>query len=119
MYAEYFHLGHLPHVAIIHPKHRSIIWGLDGWTSEKQGDELFQAMIGNPCGSKPSTHWIYIYGVQDRKINQSWHLDFGKRTKILEPSCGVFHPKTTMRDVASFRTSFPRNKSVWRPRIFR
>jgi hypothetical protein len=38
---------------------------------------LFEA-IGKLCGPKPSTHWIDIYGVQDRKINHSWHLDFGK-----------------------------------------
>jgi hypothetical protein len=46
MYAEHFHLAHLPHVAIIHPKHRSIIWGLDGWTSEKPWtvEEIVQAL---------------------------------------------------------------------------
>jgi hypothetical protein len=41
------------------------------------GDELF-AKIGGLCGSKPSTHWIDIFGVQDRKVNHSWHQDFGK-----------------------------------------
>lgn len=41
------------------------------------GDELF-AKIGGLCGSKPSTHWIDIFGVQDRKLNHSWHQDFGK-----------------------------------------
>jgi hypothetical protein len=44
------------------------------------GDELF-AKIGGLCGSKPSTHWIDIFGVQDRKINHSWHQDFGKCTE--------------------------------------
>lgn len=41
------------------------------------GDELFQA-IGKLTGTKPSTHFIDIYGVQDRKISHSFHLDFGK-----------------------------------------
>ena len=45
------------------------------------GDDLVLA-IGNLCGSTPSTHWIDIYGVQDRKINHSWHLDFGKSQSI-------------------------------------
>jgi hypothetical protein len=65
------------------------------------GDEFFQA-IGNLCGSKPSTHWIDIFGVQDRKINHSWHLDAGQspensRTVLLGfppkdnyVGCGVF-----------------------------
>eukprot|EP00980_Cylindrotheca_fusiformis_P028247 scaffold22589_cov138-Cylindrotheca_fusiformis.AAC.10 len=41
------------------------------------GDELFQA-IGNLCGKKPSTHFIDIYGVQDRNISHSFHLDSGR-----------------------------------------
>ena len=46
------------------------------------GDDLFEA-IGAICNEKcdghgASTHWIDIYGVQDRKINHSWHLDAGR-----------------------------------------
>ena len=40
------------------------------------GDELFKK-IGELCGPKPTTHWIDIFGVQDRKISHSWHLDSG------------------------------------------
>lgn len=65
------------------------------------GDDFFQA-IGKLCGSKPSTHFIDIFGVQDRKINHSWHLDAGQspensRTVLLGfppednyVGCGVF-----------------------------
>ena len=65
------------------------------------GDEFMKA-IGNLCGSKPSTHFIDIFGVQDRKINHSWHLDAGRspedsRTVLLGfppednySGCGVF-----------------------------
>lgn len=45
--------------------------------SAPTGDELFQA-IGNLCGTKPSTHFIDIFGVQDRKISHSFHLDTGR-----------------------------------------
>jgi hypothetical protein len=41
------------------------------------GDDLF-ARIGALCGSKPSTHFIDIFGVQDRQVNHSWHQDFGQ-----------------------------------------
>ncbi|CAJ1920857.1 unnamed protein product [Cylindrotheca closterium] len=41
------------------------------------GDELMKA-IGDLCGSRPSTHFIDIYGVQDRAIGHSFHMDFGK-----------------------------------------
>jgi hypothetical protein len=49
------------------------------------GDDLFRA-IGRLCGNssgnsneaRPSTHFIDIYGRQDRKINHSWHLDSGR-----------------------------------------
>jgi hypothetical protein len=40
------------------------------------GDDLFRA-IGKLCGSQASTHFIDIFGVQDRTINHSWHLDAG------------------------------------------
>lgn len=40
------------------------------------GDELLHA-IGELCGPDPTTHFIDIYGVQDRKINHSWHMDAG------------------------------------------
>lgn len=41
------------------------------------GDE-FMDNIGNLCGSKPSTHWIDIVGITDRKISHSWHQDTGR-----------------------------------------
>jgi hypothetical protein len=40
------------------------------------GDDLFRS-VGRLCGGTPSTHFIDIYGVQDRPINHSWHLDAG------------------------------------------
>ena len=41
------------------------------------GDE-FMETIGSLCGSKPSTHWIDIVGITDRKIDHSWHQDIGR-----------------------------------------
>eukprot|EP00578_Thalassiosira_sp_NH16_P018604 CAMPEP_0181100984 /NCGR_PEP_ID=MMETSP1071-20121207/13499_1 /TAXON_ID=35127 /ORGANISM="Thalassiosira sp., Strain NH16" /LENGTH=401 /DNA_ID=CAMNT_0023183779 /DNA_START=38 /DNA_END=1243 /DNA_ORIENTATION=+ len=41
------------------------------------GDE-FMETIGKLCGSKPSTHWIDIVGITDRKISHSWHQDTGR-----------------------------------------
>jgi len=41
------------------------------------GDE-FMDRIGSLCGSRPSTHWIDIVGVQDRRIAHSWHQDTGR-----------------------------------------
>ena len=40
------------------------------------GDDLLHK-IGALCGSHPSTHFIDIVGVQDRKLAHSWHLDTG------------------------------------------
>ena len=40
------------------------------------GDDLVRA-IGSICGPSASTHWIDIHGVQNKKINHSWHLDAG------------------------------------------
>jgi hypothetical protein len=40
------------------------------------GDELLHK-IGALCGTKPSTHYIDIVGVQNRKLSHSWHLDTG------------------------------------------
>jgi hypothetical protein len=50
-----------------------------GYSSSRidfDGDDLFRR-IGEICGNGASTHWIDIYGVQNKKINHSWHLDAG------------------------------------------
>jgi hypothetical protein len=41
------------------------------------GDDLMQA-IGDLCGPEPSTHFIDIVGVLDRRIPHSWHQDTGR-----------------------------------------
>jgi len=41
------------------------------------GDQ-FMETIGNLCGSKPTTHWIDIVGVLDRRVPHSWHQDTGR-----------------------------------------
>lgn len=41
------------------------------------GDE-FMDTIGRLCGDKPSTHWIDIVGVLNRRIPHSWHQDTGR-----------------------------------------
>jgi hypothetical protein len=45
--------------------------------SAPTGDELMKT-LGDLCGCRPSTHFIDIYGVQDRAIGHSFHMDFGK-----------------------------------------
>jgi len=40
--------------------------------------DAFMETIGSLCGSKPSTHWIDIVGVMDRRIPHSWHQDTGR-----------------------------------------
>ncbi len=87
------------------------------------GDEFFQA-IGRLCGSKPSTHWIDIYGVQDRKINHSWHLDFGQspedsKTVLLGfppednyVGCGVFSHIVSLKQECMAPMDHPRMEPV-------
>ena len=41
------------------------------------GDEFMEA-IGALCGSQPSSHWIDIVGVMNRRIPHSWHQDTGR-----------------------------------------
>ena len=41
------------------------------------GDE-FMDTIGSLCGSTPSTHWIDIVGVLNRRVPHSWHQDTGR-----------------------------------------
>jgi hypothetical protein len=45
--------------------------------SAPTGDE-FMEKIGSLCGSKPSTHWIDIVGIVERRIPHSWHQDTGR-----------------------------------------
>ena len=53
------------------------------------GDEFMMAM-GGLCGKNPSTHWIDIIGVKDRKCGHSWHQDTGKSYE------GQGHEKATI-----------------------
>lgn len=50
------------------------------------GDQ-FMETIGKLCGPAPSTHWIDIVGITDRKISHSWHQDgprsTGRKTVLL------------------------------------
>ena len=41
------------------------------------GDDFMNA-IGSLCGNNPTTHWIDIVGVLDRRVPHSWHQDTGK-----------------------------------------
>jgi hypothetical protein len=45
--------------------------------SAPTGDE-FMNKIGSLCGSKPTTHWIDIIGIVERRIPHSWHQDTGR-----------------------------------------
>jgi hypothetical protein len=78
------------------------------------GDALFQA-IGNLCALGRIESISMLSKIGKSIIPGIWILE--NCPMILEPSCGVSHHKTTMRDVASFRTSFPCNKSVWHTMI--
>jgi hypothetical protein len=87
------------------------------------GDEFLQT-IGNLCGPKPSTHFIDIFGVQDRKINHSWHLDSGRspensRTVLLGfppednyVGCGVFSHIVSLQRECLAPEGHPRNEPV-------
>lgn len=56
------------------------------------GDDLFEA-LGAICGQGASTHWIDIYGVQDRTINHSWHLDAGRSPQNCKTVLWGFPPE--------------------------
>mmetsp|Transcript_58158 Transcript_58158/g.87650 ORF Transcript_58158/g.87650 Transcript_58158/m.87650 type:complete len:392 (+) Transcript_58158:47-1222(+) len=34
-YANYFQVEHFPHLGIVYPGHRNLVWGIDGWSSEQ------------------------------------------------------------------------------------
>ena len=70
------------------------------------GDSLFKA-IGNLCGSKPSTHFIDIFGVQDRKISHSWHLDFGKSPENSKTVLWGFPPEDNYEGCGVFSHVIP------------
>lgn len=65
------------------------------------GDDLFEA-IGSICGDGASTHWIDIYGVQDREINHSWHLDAGRSPKNCRTVLWGFPPENNYEGTGVF-----------------
>lgn len=65
------------------------------------GDDLFEA-IGSICGDGASTHWIDIYGVQDRQINHSWHLDAGRSPKNCKTVLWGFPPEDHYKGTGVF-----------------
>jgi len=46
------------------------------------GDEFIMA-LGRLCGFNPSTHWIDIIGIKDRRVAHSWHQDTGRSVTTL------------------------------------
>jgi len=94
-------------------------------SSAPTGDELMHK-IGALCGSRPSTHWIDIHGVQDRTVSHSWHLDTGyspdgSKTVLwgFPPEdnysgCGVFSHVVSMQ----YQCHAPESHSRMEPIIF-
>ena len=65
------------------------------------GDDLFEA-IGSICGDGASTHWIDIYGVQDRKVSHGWHLDAGRSPNNCQTVLWGFPPENHYRGTGVF-----------------
>ncbi|KAL7524251.1 hypothetical protein ACHAWF_000880 [Thalassiosira exigua] len=93
------------------------------------GDQ-FMETIGNLCGSKPSTHWIDIVGVTDRRIPHSWHQDTGRshggdtRTVMLGfpkkdnyDGVGVFSHAVQLKYERAAPEDHPNNEPVVYPRL--
>ena len=83
------------------------------------GDELMAA-VGALCGPDSSTHFIDIYGVQDRSINHSWHMDGQLATSQARTvlwgfpvdnnyqGCGVFSHFVPLQNICIAPESHPR-----------
>jgi hypothetical protein len=79
------------------------------------GDELFQT-IGKLCGTKPSTHFIDIYGVQGRKIPHSFHLDTGRSASNNTQTVLWGWPKEDQYDGCGvFSHLIPLENECWAP----
>jgi hypothetical protein len=84
----------------------------DGGTSSSSsrinfdGDDLFRR-IGEICGNGASTHWIDIYGVQNKKINHSWHLDAGKSPNDCRTVLWGFPPENDYHGTGIFSHIIP------------
>ena len=87
------------------------------------GDELLHR-IGALCGNQPSTHFIDIVGVQDRKLSHSWHLDTGLSPENSKTvlwgfpvdddynGCGVFSHLVPLRYECHAPASHPRMEPI-------
>jgi hypothetical protein len=80
----------------------------DAFGKEKAptGDDVMHK-IGSLCGTKPSTHWIDIYGIQDRKISHSWHQDCGRSTENSKTVLWGFPPEDSFQGCGVFSHFVP------------
>ena len=78
------------------------------------GDELMHA-IGSLCGKKPSTHWIDIFGVQDRAISHSWHQDFGRSPENSMTVLWGFPPESNYEGCGVFTHLAPLKRECLAP----
>ena len=88
------------------------------------GDE-FMETLGSLCGLQPSTHWIDIVGIMDRKISHSWHQDTGRgdsRTVLLGfpkednyDGVGVFSHFTKLKYERTAPEGHPENAPILYP----
>jgi len=79
------------------------------------GDDLFRA-IGRLCGeTTASTHFIDIFGVQDRSINHSWHLDAGCSPGNCRTVLWGFPPEDNYNGCGVFSHIVPLSKECLAP----
>jgi hypothetical protein len=79
------------------------------------GDDMFRS-IGKLCGEMTaSTHFIDIYGVQDRQINHSWHLDAGCSPGNCKTVLWGFPPEDNYRGCGVFSHIVPLKKECLAP----
>jgi hypothetical protein len=78
------------------------------------GDDLFRA-IGKLCGERASTHFIDIFGVQDRSINHSWHLDAGCSPGSCRTVLWGFPPEDSYSGCGVFSHVVPLTKECLAP----
>jgi len=65
------------------------------------GDD-FMDTIGELCGGKPSTHWMDIVGVLNRRVPHAWKQDTGDSTGDRKTVLFGFPPENNYRGVGVF-----------------
>jgi hypothetical protein len=88
-YVTHYKIGAAPHLGVVHPTHKTIIWGVDGWTAEKpwSGFEISRSLVEIRFDRFHEEHMAIDIDLEETETEEGWpeddlYMDISQRLAI-------------------------------------